>query len=145
MSNQSQESFHSANRGWEMTDDDTMLIQEVEEEEKRLHDLKLPLDKKTGWQGGVQMIDIALRHPKLADILGSEMEEIDNPRVLEKLFPNDSKPEREAKAARFFTLLSVFLKADNDPREWLQSNEAREFEEYLLHFKHIIKEQRAEN
>lgn len=145
MSNQSQESFYPANRRWEMTDDDTMLIQEVEEEEKRLHDLKLSLDEKVGWQGMSQMLDIALRHPKLADILGSEMEEIDNPRVLEKLFPDDSQKEREAKATRFFTLLSIFLKADNDPEEWLQSQEAREFEEYLLHFKHIIKEQRAEN
>lgn len=141
MFNESKESFHDIKEEREMTNDDSMLIHELEEEEKRLHDLKLPLVEKVGWQGMSQMLDIALRHPRLADILGSEMEEIDDPRVLEKLFPENSDEERKIKVDRFFTLLSIFLKADNDPDEWLQSQEAQEFEDYLLNFKHMQEKQ----
>ena len=127
-----------------MLDDDINFIKEVEDEERRLYYLKLPSEKKVGWEGMTQMLDIALKHPKLAEILGSEIEEIDNPQIQEILFPESSEEERKAKTARFFNLLSIFFKADLDPDEWLKSKEAGEFEEYLLHFKHIIKEHRIE-
>lgn len=125
----------------EISDDDRQFIRDLEEDEKYIHNL--PHKKGKDAAHVAELLAIGLRHPKIADILGKERESIEDKKILEFLFPNLSEEERVQKAIRFNTLYGIYL--DSDDENWIYSEDGKEFEEYLLRFKHFIESGEIEN
>ena len=120
-----------------MSDDDREFLQNLEDDEKYIHD-RIPHQKGKKAMHILELLAIGLRHPKVAEILGKEWEEIEDSEILSVMFPDISEEERLKKAVRFNELYNTYLDAENE--QWIYSEEGEEFERYLLQFKHLLED-----
>lgn len=110
-------------------DKDSNVLREVdqyEEEEYRLHEEGKEPEFRVG---GSELMWLALHEPELHEIVAQV---IDSEHHFKEVF----KEKAEIHRKKFMYLLKVFLAARINPKQWHDSKEREEFDNYILIFNH---------